>query len=298
MIDTDSGSDFISKLAGAETPEKQPAPISTLLNSFLPFSSLVVPPPSHEIEEKPVPSHRPLELADPLPYLSMFTSFTFSTQLSLPRSKISPSSTRVHQKHTIDIVGPQKLLTAQLSATVDAVANQVVDMAILRLSSWADGELGAFLRLRAHENDISNACWAIDSFWTLARTRAQYWHKCTSTFAHLLPGRTTADTENTPSTTTPKSTLARRDLTRHLGRDVLVLQDKDVLLKLNWRIDFDWTGEAESSISVEHAVPRAWTEVDSTGSFAKVPDVFASLLDSRGVFEATRILVAMLFARP
>ena len=293
--DPDSDSDFISKLAGTETPENRPAPVSTLLNSFLPFSSLVVPPPSRKTDEKPIPSHRPLELADPLPYLSMFTSLSFSTQLSLPRSKISPSSTRVHQNHTIDVVSPQKLLTAQLSATVDAVANEVIDLAILRLSPWADGELGGFLRLKALENDISNACWAIESFWTLARKRAQYWHKCTLAFPHLVPShRAAANTQDSP----PKPTLARRDLTRYLGRDVLVLQDKDVVLKIRWRIGFDWSGEAESSIGVEHAVPRAWTEADAMGSFAKVPRVFASLLDSRGVFEATRVLVAMLFARP
>jgi hypothetical protein len=292
-MDVDNDSDFISKLTGAETPEKQPAPVSTLLNSFLPFSSLVIPPPNRKAEEKPVPSHRPLDLADPLPYLSMFTSFTFSTRLSLPQTKPSRSPTRVHQNHTIDITGPQKLLTAQLSLTVDAAAHTVAAMTLLNLSPWADAELGAFMRLQARDNALSTACWAIDSFWALARKRAVYWHKCTLTFAHLLPGRTRGAV-----TTTPKHSLARRDLTRHLGRDVLVLQDAHVVLKISWRIGFDWTGEAASSVAVEHAVPRVWSEADSAGGLAKVPDVFAALLESKGAFEATRVLVALLFGRP
>jgi hypothetical protein len=226
----------------------------------------------------------------------MFTSFTFSTRLSLPRTKPSRSSTRVHQNHTIDITGPQKLLTAQLSLTVDAAAHTVAAMTLLNLSPWADAELGAFLRLQARDNALSTACWAIDSFWGLARKRAVYWHKCTSTFAHLLPGRTRAAA--VAAATTPKHRLARRDLTRHLGRDVLVLQDAHVVLKISWRIGFDWTGEATSSVAVEHAVPRVWSEADSAGGLAKVPDVFAALLESRGAFEATRVLVALLFGRP
>jgi hypothetical protein len=228
----------------------------------------------------------------------MFTSFTFSTRLSLPLTKPSHSSPRIHQTHTIDITGPQKLLTAQLSLTVDATTHTVTAMTLLSLSPWADGELGAFLRLQAREHALSTACWAIDSFWALARKRAMYWHKCTATFAHLLPGRTHAAAAAAAAATTPKHTLTRRDLTRHLGRDVLVLQDAHVVLKISWRISFDWTGEAASSVAVEHAVPRVWSEVDAAGGLAKVPDVFAALLESRGAFEATRVLVALLFGRP
>lgn len=45
-------------------------------------------------------------------------------------------------------------------------------------------------------------------------------------------------------------------MNRHLGRDTLVLQDAHVVLKLSWRIGFDWTGEAESNVAVEPAFPR------------------------------------------
>jgi hypothetical protein len=185
----------------------------------------------------------------------MFTSFKFSTQLGLPRAKVSPTSRRVHQKHAIDIVGPQKLLTAQVAVTVDAVANEVIDMHVLRLSQWAERELGTFLREKAQEKDLGNACWAFDSYWEIAKKRAQYWQKCEATFANLMVGRTREDIENRPLANQAK-TISRKDLNRHLGRDTLVLQDKHVLLKLNWRIVFDWTGEAASEINVEPAFPQ------------------------------------------
>ena len=100
-----------------------------------------------------------------------------------------------------------------------------------------------------------------------------------------------------PVQANPNMKVSRRDLNRHLGRDSLILQDKHVLLKLHWRIAFDWTGEAESQVAAEPVFPKVWTEADTGKTFGKVPYTFASLLQSRGAFEATRVLVALLFAQ-
>jgi hypothetical protein len=225
----------------------------------------------------------------------MFTSFTFSTQLSLPRGKISLSSTRVRQRHTIDISGPQKLLTAQLAVNIDCITNNIVDMHVLHLPSWAERELGTFMRNAGKEKDLGNACWALDSFWDIAVKRANYWHKCETSFPRLLPGRTPSDVENASTTNTKSTKLSRKDLARYLGRDVLILQDAHVLLKISWRIVFDWTGEAESCVDVECAVPSVWQEADASESFHKIPETFASLLRAHGAFKATRTMVALLF---
>lgn len=170
-------------------------------------------------------------------------------------------------------------------------------MHILRLPTWAERELGTFMRSKAKESNLGNACWAIDSFWDIATKRAHYWHKCEKSFTPLFPGRAATDAENAPATTTKASTLSRKNLSRHLGRDMLVLQDKHVLLKISWRIVFDWTGEAESDISVECAVPAVWQEADASDAFRKIPETFSSLLRTKGAFEATRIMVALLFAQ-
>ena len=289
-------SKFIVRVSGEDAQEERPAPVSSLLCSFLPFSALTISPTKQSRPEKPIASHQPIELKDSLPYLEMFTSFSLSTQLGLPKSKLL-SSRRVHQKHTIDISGPQKLLTAQLVITINCLSNELVDMHVVRLPSWAERELGTFMRAKAKENDLGNACWAIDSFWDIATKRAQYWHRCEEAFARLLPQRNIADTEDTAATATKLSILSRKDLSRHLGRDMLILQDKHVLLKINWRILFDWTGEAESNVEVECAVPAVWKEADTSGTFSKVPETFDSLCRTKGVFEATRIMVALLFSQ-
>jgi hypothetical protein len=288
---------FVVQVSGADSKDEVAPPVSSLLCSFLPFSTFAIPQPQIKGSEKPVPSHRPVQLADPLPYLEMFTSFKFSTQLGFPRGKTSPSSKHVHQKHTFDIIGPQKLLTAQFSVIVDTLANEIVDMHILRLPPWAERELGTFLRQRAEEKDLGNACWAIESYWNIAQKRAQYWQRCETTFARLLAAHTRDNAENVHAQAKADAKMSRRDLHRHLGRDSLILQDKHVLLKLDWRIGFDWTGEAESEITAQPAFPGVWIEADPANTFSKVPETFASLLQSRGAFEATRVMTALLFSQ-
>ncbi|KAH6616630.1 hypothetical protein C7974DRAFT_48481 [Boeremia exigua] len=288
---------FVAKISGADPQDERPTPVSSLICSFLPFTNLSVSAPKQKQPEKPIASHRPVQLKEPLPYLEMFTSLNFSKQLGLPRGKVLPSSKRIHQKHTINISSPQMILTAQVAVNIDCLTNKVIDMHLLRLTSWAERELGTFMRARAKENDLGNACWAVDSFWDVATKRAQYWHRCEKAFARLLPGRTGADAENVVNTETKSSILSRKDLSRHLGRDVLILQDKHVLLKINWRIVFDWTGEAESNVNVECAVPAVWNEADASDTFQKVPETFDSLLRMKGTFEATKIMVTLLFSQ-
>jgi hypothetical protein len=167
---------FINKIARPDVKEdeEQTSVVSNLLCSFLPFSARLIP----------------------LPKSKMFTDFKISTQPSLPRGRVFADSNRVHQKHVIDIIGPQSLLTTTISIIIDTLTNKVVDLTVLRLPSWAERELGIFVRTRAQERDLGNACWAIGSFWTIANKRAEFWHRCETSFAHLIPGKTSKDTDS------------------------------------------------------------------------------------------------------
>lgn len=236
--------------------EESHQPISTLLSSFLPCSTRHIAPPK-PISQAPIASHRPLELDDPLPYLQMFTPFKFTTTLSLPRDH-NPHSNRVHQNHVIDVTGPQSLLTAQLTLTIDTLTNTILDLNLTHISHWAERELGAFIRAKAVSRDLGNACWAMDSYWGLARKRAEYWRRCEVAFAHLIPGRMRSDTGNVEVVGRGEleKKISRKELNRHLGGDVLVLEDRHVVLKISWKISFDWTGEAASSVGVVAVVPR------------------------------------------
>jgi len=229
--------------------------ISTQLCSFLPFSVPTIIPPKRE--KNLIGSHQPVDTPDPLVYLGMFTNFQFETKLDLPRVQSFPSN-RVHQKHIIDITGPQSLLKASISIIIDTLTNSIIDLKLLELSPWANSELGPFIREKALKHDVGNACWAISSYWDIAKKRARYWHQCEVAFGHLIVEYVEEDRKNAVLTHQEKSTqsLSRKDFNRHLGRDMIVLEDKHVLLKLKWKITFDWTGEAQSEIGVVSAVPR------------------------------------------
>ena len=248
--------DLIDDLRRSEGEIEDPQQsISSLLCSFLPFSTCRIAPASPTLQER-IASHHPLELDEPLPYLQLFTSLRFNTQSSLPRGSTYHSNV-VQQRHLVDITSPQGLLTAQLSVTIDALTNTILDSKLLHLSHWADRELGAFIRARLLSRDLGNACWAIDSYWNLVKKRAEYWRRCDTAFPHLIPGRTNKDTENfeTESSAVPQKGISRKVLYRHLGRDAMVLANEHVVLKISWKISFDWTGEVESTIGVVPAVP-------------------------------------------
>ncbi|ORY02737.1 hypothetical protein BCR34DRAFT_617973 [Clohesyomyces aquaticus] len=293
---------FINKISGSEETEEHPPPVSRLLCSFLPFKAQPIPPSQTKAEQdRPVPSHRPLELDDPLPYLQMFTSFKFESHVTIPNiQEFDASSTDMHQQHTIEISGPQKLLVATVVAKIDTNNAEIIELQIPRLSTWAERELGAFMRTKAKTMDLSASTWGLQSYWDIAKKRAEYWHRCEKTFADLIlvPGRTEDDTavltRLSKKETVPAVT--RKDLRRHLGRDSLTLQDSHILLKFRWKIGFDWTGEAESEVSVEPALPRVWMEADPQNHLDKIPHTFDALLRKRGAFEATRILVELLFS--
>ncbi|KAF2016184.1 hypothetical protein BU24DRAFT_450763 [Aaosphaeria arxii CBS 175.79] len=293
---------FINKLDEArdEDETSKPPLVSDLLSSFLPFTAqpVLAPPPDPD-SEQPIPSHQPVDLDNPLPYLQMFTPMTITHRTKLAATyKPGSGSQTVYQKHEINLVGPLKLLNASIEATVDTATHTVAKLQVTGLSQWADHELGTFIREKAQSKDISTACWAIGSYWEIAKKRAEYRYKCATAFKHLTPGNAGEDTENMilSSAKPTSSNMSRRDLNKHLGRDVVVLEDRHILLKITWRIVFDCTGEAESEINIEPAFPRVWTETDEGQNLKMVPKTFNALVQRSGVFEATKTIAALLFS--
>lgn len=89
--------------------------------------------------------------------------------------------------------------------------------------------------------------------------------------------------------------ISRQSLHELSGQQFLLFSDGTVSLRISWRIGFDWTGEVESHVSASTAFPSSWRDADERASLGKVGDVFERLVGGRGVFDATRIVVALLF---
>lgn len=70
---------------------------------------------------------------------------------------------------------------------------------------------------------------------------------------------------------------------------------ESVTARIQWRIEFDWTGEARNKIGLLLGVPAKWHARDDKGSLAGLPGVFDKLLQERkDPLEALKIVVALI----
>lgn len=266
-------------------PVEQPGalPLSSLLSAFLPLAKLVNPltPPPDE-PGKPLPSHEPVELDDPLPHLQLFTSFNYE-------SKVDVGKDSGLQVHSISMRSPASLLRLDFEMTANPATQSVSNLDIQFLSPWASSELGSWITQRAAGNDVGAVCWAAESYYDLTVKRAKCWAQCYREFGRLLNDSTTAKTTKNGKKagqhrgnqqTVPTSSnieeeaeevsgigndlagkeqdgysMSRAELVRGLGRQSIIFQSKEVFFKVFWNIQFDWTGEAESVVGADVALP-------------------------------------------
>ena len=170
------------KVELAEAPATQS--ISTLLNSFLPFSKVepfeAYPKPKADLQ--PPASHQPLDIPNPLPYLQLFTPLALSSTISLA-PKPAPAT---HQFHTIRFSSVQDLLSGSLALTIDVASQSVADCSLLTLSPWAEPELGKWIRSNVSDKEIPRIGWSIGSFLEVARKRAECWVRCQEKYPGLV----------------------------------------------------------------------------------------------------------------
>ncbi|QDS75614.1 hypothetical protein FKW77_006589 [Venturia effusa] len=275
--------------------------LSSILTSFLPFSIPVRQPESSLEQHKPISSHFPVPQSDPIPTLTLFTPLKFTSTIS-PPSK--PTSVRhgIKQTHHITLKGPASLLSCDLDLTISSSPDEDehprVDSLVLdNLSPWASAEVGPFLERHANEGDINMIGYALARYWDVSVKRAQCWSRCCKEFRHLLALsrdlQSTGDEEEVSTLEVAKA--SKRDLLPHFGRQALTFETHSVVLRIEWTLLFDWTGEVESMVGAKAALPHVWHEADTNDAFKKIETTFDILVVERGVFDATRIIVGLLF---
>ncbi|KAI9820210.1 MAG: hypothetical protein M1827_005832 [Pycnora praestabilis] len=323
-----------TKLFSQSAPK--PPPLTFAISAFLPFSRRPRPkapdlPPKSPLRS--IPSHKPIELNNPLPYLQAFTPLTFNSSISLlPLPKTDKD---LYQHHQISIASPQHLLSGRVDMTVNTLTHTVTDLSIPSVSSWAERDLGSWCRMRAKGNDvvgkdIAGICWAMGSYWEMVEKRARCWIRIEKEFSALLGVSTALDDKFLkPSIAKTKERhrkdhdsavapdeeeiidevsaididenaetddqVSRADLLAHVGESTLIFKDRGVELMIDWNITFDWTGEAQSDISATTAFPEPWEEADERKSLNRLRETYITLVKERGVLAATKIVVGLVF---
>jgi hypothetical protein len=287
--------DLLALLVRSTAPEPsvkskpKPKSIFKSIGSFLPFSSrkkrssTALP-----VLDKPIPSHLPIKVDDPLPYLQAFSPLTFTSNITLLPPEITASDSSfqgaqpIFQRHLITASHPAGLFTARLSMTVDTSHLSIASIDIERVPSYAEKELGKFLKEHASQQgvltkDIGLVCWALGRWAEVSVLRARFWCAVEQEFgtaeARALslqrkkkrkrPQAVAEDDDTVPlegheeDEGHKEQKWTRRQLLPHMGRAAMELATDEVILRLEWRIGFDWTGEVDSFISASAMLPKS-----------------------------------------
>jgi hypothetical protein len=263
--------------AAPPKPEVRASSISKSVNSFLPFSSRRRLPVHSAIDlSKPVPSHRPLEVDDPLPYLKAFSALTYKSTITLlpaERTQSDSSSQDIErpilQHHLINASHPSGLFSARILMTVDTSTLRVKEIDIPTFDPSAEKELGTFVRDRvsgkdAIGKDINVICWAMSRWSEVAIKRARFWHVIQNELQTpearqrslkklgKKPRRKVVEEDDDED---ERQKPTRKELLCHMGRTSMEIVNEEVELLVSWGIGFDWTGDVENCISADVRVP-------------------------------------------
>jgi hypothetical protein len=263
---------LLRRAVPTEKPESRPPPISALkaTSLFLPFSNrrkaLQTPLPPLE---KPLPSHLPIQLDDPLPYLQAFSPLTYKSTITLlpqfsPESTEGASPPPTLQHHHISASHPSGLFAARLSMIVDTASLSISSLSIDRLDPNAEPELGAFVHgCATARKDIGTVCWAMARWTEVAVTRARFWcdverelgtrerrKEALGRFRGRKRKRKIEDEDE------EAKGYKRRDLLANMGRTGMdITGDGNVGVRVEWKIGLDWLGDVESCVDVDLDVP-------------------------------------------
>ncbi|CAK7270366.1 hypothetical protein SEPCBS119000_004052 [Sporothrix epigloea] len=90
--------------------------------------------------------------------------------------------------------------------------------------------------------------------------------------------------------------VSQVEMLEHLGRTAMDIAVTAVSsIRVEWTIQFDWTGEAKSRMALLVGVPGKWRKADKRGRLARLPKLFDQLVqDSGDPMVAVQTVVALL----
>jgi len=276
--------------------------------AIVPFGKPVasaIPSEEDEIDASQIGSHHPITMTaeEELPFLQLFSPFSaIGSVVVLPKSADQP----LEQLFTIHLRSRQcpGLFGARLEVTVNSTSLRVHGLHIAALEPAAKPELGAFLEKicsgdcnRSMQRNVGVATWAMAEWLRVAEQRARLWMQLREEF-----GTKQALIESSADVRTRKSrrangndpeedrhfetaTLQKSKVLEYMGQqsfDIQIPTDGSSglsSLRLRWRIEFDWTGEARNNIAAMVGVPGKWHAVDSRGALGKIPSLFEDLVE-------------------
>lgn len=232
----------------------------------------------------PVKSHHPLSMTaeDERPYLQLFTPFEATTEIAiLPALPNQP----LRQRHSITMRSRTApgLFLARINMVVDAANLTILHLDVPALEPAAKHELGPFIDKvctgdcnRSMQRNIGIVSWAMGEWLRVAVQRAQFWVQLERELAskddlfettNKLRGRKARRRRNLDEDhqedeeDDAHSACKMTDLLHFMDHQAYEVNIPPASgqafssLRLEWRIEFDWTGEAQSKVAAMVGVP-------------------------------------------
>ncbi|CAF3491508.1 hypothetical protein SNK03_004527 [Fusarium graminearum] len=293
--------------------------------AHLPFGKAIAPAPSAPVEDKLayIKSHYPVPMTanEELPYLQLFTPFTASSTISiLPQTDDQP----LRQLHSIVLRSREipGLFTAKVEMIVNPLELSVLDLAVTTLEPAAKPELGPFIHKictgdcnRSMQRNVGILSWAMGEWLRVAIERAGFWcqleqtlstkdgiSKVTTQMRTKKRRRKDDDGDEDMDEPAGVDTVKKADLIRYMGQqhyDISIpyndAEESSTNVRFNWKVEFDWTGEAQTKLSVLVGAPGKWHQTDERGVLGKIPKLFEELVHGHQDTEtAVRTIVALI----
>ena len=242
------------------------------LARFLPFS--ITPPPTVPRPPSPKDTHINQGLDWDLSQTAA-ASFTITTSNAL---LLPPTvDNELLQRQDIALSTSQRLLTSDLQLTANTITQQISHLDVRAISSWAEPELGSWLRQSMEKMELTNLGRAFGRYWEVAKLRGKCWISCKQDYENLVA--------NAPESKSPLL---------YLGMQDLIFVRSNVQLKVSWRILISERGEVESHSSAHPRFPAAWQQ-EANSELAKIGDAFMMLVEDRGIPEAIGMICKVVF---
>ncbi|KAL9102062.1 MAG: hypothetical protein Q9163_002742 [Psora crenata] len=211
--------------------------------------------------------------------LSGNAPFTVNISNSTIRPSLSDQSFLVRQD--VELSTPEHPRAAKLHVIVDPVSQKISGIEVLQMVTWATSELAPWLKEDAIDKTPTSIGKAVGQYLEASSLRARCWTQCKSD----NPALEVVSLDDV------------RDNTQFPGYGAKLLQiaRSPAKIVIQWHIGFTNDGDVQNRISSDTSLPEAWKGLTGGHELGKIDEAFDSLVSERGVTEAIRVMVRILF---
>ncbi|OAA79132.1 hypothetical protein LEL_02618 [Akanthomyces lecanii RCEF 1005] len=306
----------------AQAPQSQQLMMAALNPiALLPFSRPVATLlPEKDDSNDIIKSHHPVEMSaeEELGYLKVFSPFSVTSSIAaLPATREHP----FRQRRLLTLRDQESLFQARVELIVNPMTLAILELRVLSLEPAAAAELQPFVDTvcggrcnRSMQRNVGILFWAMAEWRRAAVDRAETWARLDAEVltkggpaqaAAAMRRQAEQSAERVAAPPRDRVLLKSAELRYFMGRQAYDIpiesasggssRRDDAHIRLEWKIGFDWTGEAESKLAVLEGVPGKWRRADRRGSLGKLGGLFQDLVrGGEDIDVAARKIAALL----